>query len=55
VIGLAAYLGLILIPVWSSYSRIWERVAATVLSLYVVVVLTALGGVIALLVIYFWG
>lgn len=26
---------LVLVPAWTSYSRVWERVAATVLSLYV--------------------
>jgi hypothetical protein len=55
VLGLAAYVGLILRPAWSSYSRLWERVAATVLSLYVLGVLMATGAVAALLVIYFWG
>jgi hypothetical protein len=55
VIGLGAYIGLILVPAWSSYSRIWERLAATVLSLYVLGVLVGIGGVAALLVVYFWG
>jgi hypothetical protein len=54
-IGLAAYLGLILVPAWSSYSRIWERLAATVLSLYVVAVLMAIGVGAALAVVYYWG
>ena len=26
---------LVLVPAWTSYSRVWERLAATVLSLYV--------------------
>lgn len=55
VVGLAAYVGLILIPAWSSYSRVWERLAATVLSLYVLAVLLAIGAVGALVFIYFWG
>jgi hypothetical protein len=55
VIGLGAYIGLILVPAWSSYSRIWERLAATVLSLYVLGVLVGIGGVAALLAVYFWG
>ena len=36
--GLGLYAGLILRPAWTSYSRLWERVAATVLSLYVLAV-----------------
>jgi hypothetical protein len=53
--GLAAYAGLILIPAWTSYSRLWERLAATVLSLYVLAVLVGVGVVAALAAVYFWG
>ena len=52
---LALYAGLILIPAWMSYSRLWERVAATVLSLYVLAVLVGAGVAGALAVVYFWG
>ena len=55
VFGLALYAGLILVPAWTSYSRLWERVAATVLSLYVLAVLVGVGVVGALAVVYFWG
>jgi hypothetical protein len=55
VFGLAAYIGLIVVPAWSAYSRLWERLAATFLSLYVLGVLVGLGVVIALLGVYFWG
>ena len=55
VFGLALYAGLILVPAWTSYSRLWERLAATVLTLYVLAVLVAVGVVGALAAIYFWG
>jgi exosortase/archaeosortase len=55
VFSLALFAGLILIPAWSSYSRLWERLAATVLSMYVLAVLVGVGVVGALAVIYFWG
>jgi hypothetical protein len=55
VFGVALYVGLILAPAWSSYSRIWERLAATVLSLYVLAVLVGVGALAALLAVYFWG
>lgn len=55
VLGLALYAGLILAPAWTSHSRLWERLAASVLSLYVLVALVGLGVLGALLVIYFWG
>jgi hypothetical protein len=55
VIGLLLYVTLILVPAWGSYARLWERVAATVLSLYVLGVLVGVGVVGALLAVYFWG
>lgn len=55
VLSVALYAGLILIPAWSSYTRLWERVAATVLSLYVLAVLVGVGVVGALAAVYFWG
>lgn len=54
-VGLALYVGLILRPAWSSYSRVWERLAATVLSLYVLGVLIGVGVGGALAAVYFWG
>jgi hypothetical protein len=55
VFGLALYGGLILRPAWSSYGRLWERLAATALSLYVLAVLVGLGVLGALAAVYFWG
>ncbi|HSZ05359.1 MAG TPA: hypothetical protein VK778_09180 [Solirubrobacteraceae bacterium] len=55
VVSLGLFAGLILVPAWSSYSRVWERLAATVLSLYVLAVLIGVGVVGALAVVYFWG
>jgi hypothetical protein len=55
VVSLALFAGLILVPAWSSYSRLWERLAATVLSLYVFAVLVGVGVVGALAAVYVWG
>lgn len=55
VFGVALYAGLILVPAWTAYSRLWERVAASILSLYVLVVLVGVGVAGALVVIYYWG
>jgi exosortase/archaeosortase len=55
VFSLALFVGLILAPAWSSYSRVWERVAASVLSLYVLAVLVGLGVAAGLAVVYYWG
>ena len=54
-LGLALYAGLILAPAWTSYSRLWQRLAATVLSLYVLVMLVGVGVAGALAIVYFWG
>jgi hypothetical protein len=45
---LAAYIGLIVIPVWTSYGRWWERFAATFLTLYIVVSMVGVGVAIGL-------
>jgi hypothetical protein len=55
VFGLALYTGLILVPAWTSYSRLWERVAASILSLYVLTVLVGVGVIGALAAVYYWG
>ncbi len=55
VFALALYAGLILVPAWSSYTRLWERLAATVLTLYVFAVLVGVGVVGALAAVYLWG
>jgi hypothetical protein len=54
-LGFVLYLTYILIPAWTSYSRIWERLAAGVLSLYVLGVLVGVGVGAALAAVYFWG
>jgi hypothetical protein len=55
VFGFALYAALILVPAWTSYVRLWERLTATVLSLYVLAVLVGIGVMGALLIVYFWG
>jgi hypothetical protein len=54
VIGLAAYLGLIVVPAWTAYSRVWERVAAVFLTLYVLAGFLILGVVGGAAIIWFW-
>jgi hypothetical protein len=52
VFSLALFVGLILAPAWSAYSRAWERVAAGILSLYVLAVLVGIGVAVGLAVVY---
>jgi hypothetical protein len=42
-LSLVVWIALVLVPAWTAYSRIWERVAATVLSLYVLAAFVAIG------------
>ncbi len=53
-LALAAYVGLILVPAVSAYSRWWERIGAGFLSLYVLgaFVIAGVGGGAA--VVWFW-
>jgi hypothetical protein len=47
-LALAAYIGLILIPAWTSYGRWWERIAATFLTFYIAAALIGIGAAIGL-------
>jgi len=53
-IGVVLFAALILVPAWSVYSRLWERFAAALLSLYVLAVLVGVGVAAALAAVYTW-
>jgi hypothetical protein len=42
-VSVVAWIALILVPAWSSYSRVWDRLVATVLSLYVLAAFAGAG------------
>jgi len=52
--GLAAYLGLILVPAWNAYSRLWERAAAAFLSLYALLAFLGIGLAGGAAIVWFW-
>jgi hypothetical protein len=54
VFGFAAWVGLLAIPAWQSYSRVWERIGAVFLSLYVVAAFVGVGVAAGALVVYLW-
>ena len=54
VFGVAAFGALIVAPAWSAYTKLWQRVAATFLSLYVLAGLVVIGGGLGLLVVLLW-
>jgi hypothetical protein len=43
VVSLIAFIGLILVPALGSFGRLWEKAAATFLSLFVLVTLIMIG------------
>jgi hypothetical protein len=42
-VSLIAWVALVLVPAWTSFSRVWERLVATVLSLYVLAAFAMVG------------
>jgi hypothetical protein len=54
VLSLAAWVGLIVVPAWMSYSRLWERLVAVVLSVYVLAAFLLLGVGLGALILYYY-
>ena len=54
VFGFAAWVSLLAIPAWQSYSRVWERIGAVFLSLYAVAAFVGVGVAAGALVVYLW-
>ena len=54
VLSLAAWIGLIAVPAWTSYSKVWERLVALVASVYVFVAILAAGAAVGALVLYYY-
>lgn len=53
-VALVVYVTLILVPAWASYTRIWQRLAASFLTLYVLAALLGLGVAGGAALIWFW-
>lgn len=54
VFAFAAWVGLLAIPAWQSYSRVWERVGAVFLSLYALAAFMGVGVLAGALVVWLW-
>ena len=54
VFALAAYVGFILVPAWTAYSRLWERALATILSLYVLAAMVMVGAGLGTAILWYW-
>ena len=54
IVALIAYVILIVIPAWTSYGRWWERITASMLTLYIFATLLAIGVGIGAAVVWFY-
>ncbi len=54
VLMLAAYVAFILIPAWTAYDRLWQRLVAATLTLYVLVALVGVGVLAGGTVVWYW-
>jgi hypothetical protein len=52
---LVAYAVLIVVPAWGSYGRWWERIAASFMTLFILLTLVGIGAGIGAVIIYSWG
>ena len=48
----AGYIGFILVPAWESYGRLWEKVAASFLTLFILTTLLGIGAAIGLAIVW---
>ena len=54
VFSLALWAAYVLVPAWTAYSRWWERIVATFLSIYVLAACVLVGTGIGALVLYYY-
>jgi len=53
-VAVAAWIGLLVVPAWQSYTRVWERIAASFLTLYVLATLVVAGALGGVAIAYYW-
>jgi hypothetical protein len=53
-VSLAAFVGLILVPALGSYGRAWEKVAASFMSLFVLLALVLIGVLVGLAIVLYY-
>jgi hypothetical protein len=54
VLSLAAWAVFILAPAWNAYSRVWERILAAILSVYVLAAFVLVGALIGAGALWYW-
>ena len=53
-VALVAYAVLIVAPAWASYGRVWERIAASFMTLFILATLVGMGAAIGAAVVWSW-
>jgi hypothetical protein len=53
-ISVIAWAILVLVPAWTSFSRVWERIVATVLSLYVLAAFAMAGSALGAAILWYY-
>ena len=53
-VSLIAWVALVLVPAWMSFSRVWERLVATVLSLYVLAAFALAGSLLGAAILWYY-
>jgi hypothetical protein len=53
-ISVIVWAGLVLVPAWTSYSRVWERLLATVMSLYILAAFTLAGALLGAAILWYY-
>jgi len=48
----AGYIAFILVPAWEAYGRVWEKIAASFLTLFILVTLLGVGAAIGLAIVW---
>ncbi len=52
--AITSFVALIAFPAWTAYSKTWERVAASFLSLFVLIALVVVGALGGAAIAYYW-
>jgi hypothetical protein len=53
VVAAAGYLAFVVVPAWGSYGRVWERLAAVFLTLFILASMIGIGAAIGGLIVWF--
>ena len=53
-VSIIAWAALVLVPAWTSFSHVWERIVATVLSLYILAAFALAGSALGAAILWYY-